>query len=73
VAALARAGRPPGRASLRSAALGSSACPRARTRETGRAWREGARRSNELHFRSDWSSINAQSAVTISRGILNDD
>ena len=52
---------------------GQAARARVRGREAGRARREGARRSNEQHFRSDWSSINAQSAVTISRGILNDD
>ena len=46
---------------------------RVRAEVVGRARGEGARRSNELHFRSDWSSINALSAVTISRGILNDD
>ena len=65
----------PGLASLQECCSGSVARLRARVRaqEAGRARGEGARRSNEQHFRSDWSSINALSAVTISRGILNDD
>jgi len=71
-----------GRAAIRSRASlqavpvglgGPAACARVRAQEAGRARGEGARRSNEQHFRSDWSSINAPSAVTISRGILNDD